>query len=520
MNRVRRAGALVCGAVLMVLWPIVCQGAAASLEGIAGQYLSQGRYLEALSFYRDLAMNAGTGGVPPSVCRAMADLYFHYLGDAAGALPLYRTVLTATPTDAQAPDLYLQLARAAFSAGHRDAAAGYYRTIPSRFPGCPEAGTAAAEQQVLAAGGSLPRDVAIVPGREVPERVRVLLHCGSTPVQCTAAGGLVVQTPGKTLSGHQRLTLQARDGLVDIGGIGRLTGPVRIVPATDGDLHLDGAGYRGFFDVQAGGGELRVVNHVDLEDYLRGVLPREMSPSWPEAALQAQAVAARTYALYHMIKRATESWDVYSTTSSQVYGGRDVEHPAVDRAVAGTHGSILTWQAGVALTLYHANSGGRTAGCDAVWGASVPCLVSVPDASSCGLPGFAWEATVKQQDILDRLAAYGFALPQIDAIEVRSRGDSGRISWLALTAPGRTIQLSGNSFRLMVGPGVVKSTSFQVQQRGDLFVFTGNGYGHGVGMSQWGARAMARRGSSSEEILRCYYPGTTMVSVRGTHAAP
>ena len=288
-----------------------------------------------------------------------------------------------------------------------------------------------------------------------------------------------------------------------------IRGPVRITPADGQSVSIDGKTYRGLLTLTAVKGRLLVVNHIPLDDYLCGVLPREMAPSWPLEALKAQAVAARTYALYHMLLRRSDAYDVLSTTSSQVYGGSEKDYPAVRSAVDATRGLVLAEGGRLALTLFHANSGGRTESCENIWGGRLSYLSSVEDPFSKNRPGDAWEKTLSAEEITAACVQFGIAAGAVKEIVPVERSASGRIKKLKVVTDSQTFFLSGNSFRLIVGPGKIKGANFEVRKQKGQFVFNGNGYGHGAGMSQWGAYAMAKKGYDYQGHSRALLPGST-----------
>ncbi len=238
-----------------------------------------------------------------------------------------------------------------------------------------------------------------------------------------------------------------------------------------------------------------------------------MAPSWPPEALKAQAVAARTYALYHMLLRRSDAYDVLSTTSSQVYGGSEKDYPSVRSAVDATRGLVLAEGGRLALTLFHANSGGMTESCENIWGGRLAYLSSVEDPFSKNRPGDAWEKTLTAEEITAACVQFGIAAGAVQEIAPVERSASGRIQKLKVVTDSQTFFLSGNSFRLIVGPGKIKGANFEVQKQKGRFVFNGHGYGHGAGMSQWGANAMAKKGSDYRAILGLYYPGAQIVRI-------
>src|SRR5581483_3914228 len=169
----------------------------------------------------------------------------------------------------------------------------------------------------------------------------------------------------------------------------RLQSPIAFY-CSGGPLVWDGRAYHGTLVVWSGGGRLAVVNAVDLEDYARGVIGDEMPHRWPLAALEAQAVAARSYALATL--RSRRRFDLFADDRSQVYGGMGAETPGTLYAATQTEGKILMYGGHVATTYFFSTSGGRTADVRDVWPrlGDVPYLRSVPDPYDADSPVHAW----------------------------------------------------------------------------------------------------------------------------------
>jgi stage II sporulation protein D len=214
-----------------------------------------------------------------------------------------------------------------------------------------------------------------------------------------------------------------------------------------------------------------------------------------------------------MLARRGRDYDVLSTTSSQAYGGLEREHPATNRAVDATSGQVLLSDRQLALTLYHANSGGVVEAAEDVWGVQLPHLQRLLDIPSLQGRHARWTCTVDIFEAMKRLAGYGVQCPGLENIEILKRSGSGRVEQVALLGRGEPVFLSGNTLRLILGPAVIKSTRFVVEKVSGLFRFAGTGYGHGVGMSQWGAYAMAQQGATYRDILKYYYPETELLSM-------
>jgi len=239
-----------------------------------------------------------------------------------------------------------------------------------------------------------------------------------------------------------------------------------------------------------------------------GLFPKEMSPGWPLEALKAQAVVARTFAFYQMGKNSDKDYDVLATTMSQVYGGFDAETASAVRAVDDTKGQVLYHAGKPILAYYHSNSGGATEDAKNVWTTDVPYLRGIRDEYSLGSPGHRWTIFMGRDDLARSLAGGGIRVDEIHDLVPVEFSPSGRIVRLKVVYNRGETVLRANDFRLRVNPLFIKSTFFVPAKEGDGFRFDGKGFGHGVGLSQWGAYEMARRGFSCQDILKHYYMKT------------
>jgi stage II sporulation protein D len=262
--------------------------------------------------------------------------------------------------------------------------------------------------------------------------------------------------------------------------------------------------YRGNLQLRARGDRVMVINVVDLEDYLRGVVPSEMQASWPIEALKAQAVAARTFALSSLDPEG--SYDLCATIDCQVYRGMEVEHPRSDRAVAETEGIVVTYGGVTIRAYYHADSGGVVASSAEVWGMPLPYAVAMSDVAASS-PHRRWRVELDPQLVAQTLRDSGHEVGDVQAMRVLAFSDSGRVSQLQVLGSGGNVLLDGATVQRMVRRWGLKSARFTLI--GALTV-QGDGWGHGVGMSQYGARALAQANYSFGQILVFYYPNTDL----------
>ncbi|MEZ4330371.1 MAG: SpoIID/LytB domain-containing protein [Myxococcota bacterium] len=280
--------------------------------------------------------------------------------------------------------------------------------------------------------------------------------------------------------------------------------------AGEGPWEVAGRRYRGRLLVHATSDGLQVVDHVELEDYVAATVGGEMPASWPAEALRAQAVASRTYALHQRERRTADRWDLRATEQSQVYRGLEAETDPTRRAAEATRGEILTHHGRPILAAFHSTSGGRTASASEVWGEPVPYLDSIEVEHEEDAPFTYWRTLYPPADLDQLLDAMGAGLGSLHALEVESRTESGRVARLVASGSARRIVIRGDPLRTFAESLGLRSMLFDVRETPEGFAFVGSGFGHGVGMSQWGARELARRGASYRRILARFYPGAQL----------
>lgn len=279
-------------------------------------------------------------------------------------------------------------------------------------------------------------------------------------------------------------------------------------------IRMNGREYPAALELVRNGAGLTVVNELPLEDYVVGVLRAETGERWPAETLRAQAIVARTYAAYHRVLNAAKPYHLVASTAHQVYAGRVPAASPIWDAARDTSGRVLFWEGELFPAFYHSASGGYTEDPRTVFAArNMPGLRAIRDEFSSGSPHFTWNLDLRLADLAGVLRRHGVDVGGITAIEITERTPSLRASVLTIHGASGSARLRGNDFRRMVGYETVKSTLFAVAVDGAIARFAGRGYGHGVGMSQWGAKGMAERGHRAERILEYYYPGTTLGSL-------
>jgi stage II sporulation protein D len=256
---------------------------------------------------------------------------------------------------------------------------------------------------------------------------------------------------------------------------------------------------------------MQVINEVMLEDYVAGILGRELYADWHPETLKAQAVAARSYVLHQRAASDGQSFHVGAGTGSQVYGGVAAETPLIRAAVSTTRGEFLAYARKPILAVYHSASGGRTASSEEVWGRPLPYLVSLEVDDEQDSPDTYWRASISKTKLGRALDSLGIRIGSPRELQVVDRSRSGRTLRVRIRGDKGNQDLEARALRVALGESVIRSTLFEIRSTRDAFVFVGSGHGHGVGMSQWGAQAMAQRGSTYREIIQTFYPGTSLV---------
>ncbi len=336
------------------------------------------------------------------------------------------------------------------------------------------------------------------------EMIRIAVVKGGDSVRLDGAGLLATDERGEPMRVGFPLTVMASKDAVLVDGR-----PVRrLAVAAASFITVNGKKYRGLIEVFPAGRGLLVVNQLPLEDYLVGLINCEISSQWPIEAVKAQAVIARTYALYQRENRKNALYHLESSVLDQVYEGCGIEDSRAVRGVRDTAGEVLTYKGKIIQAFYHSSCGGHTESAADVWGTDVPYLRGV-DCKYCqNAPSVKWELTLPYKKIEALLKAGGYQLSGLHEIQPGTRNQSGRLNEVILITDRGRFSLKAVAFRKAIGYGVIKSTNFDVVNGDDAVRFNGAGYGHGVGLCQWGAKQRAGDGFNYREILSYYYPGT------------
>lgn len=277
-------------------------------------------------------------------------------------------------------------------------------------------------------------------------------------------------------------------------------------------VSVNGRTYRGCLwlrpAVSGGNATISVINVLDLEDYLLSVVPSEMPSTWPSESLKAQAIAARSYAVANIGKHEKDGYDVKATVEDQVYLGISSEHDSTNQAVAQTAGLVLKQGGKPVCAFFHSSSGGCTEVAEHVMGRTVPFLRSVPDYDDAS-PHFSWTRSVA----IDELEKpFTKEIGQLLSFIVVSRTPSNRVKETLLIGSQGTRFVTGDLLRSTLH---LPSCNFNVCANESGYSFAGRGFGHGMGMSQWGARALADSGYNAAQILAYYYKDVSVEYMAG-----
>jgi len=295
-----------------------------------------------------------------------------------------------------------------------------------------------------------------------------------------------------------------------LGAESYMTTALEIRPEEGSALFINNILYSGAVRIIRGSDVPAIINLIDVESYLLGVLGSEMPRDWPAEALKAQAVAARSYALSMARDRAATEWDMVSTVEDQVYDGGRAGR-AVESAVTATAGQVLLHDNQFFPAFFHSTCGGHTEKPSVALGKPEYDFLEGVECPWCAAsPHARWQARVNRWDLARRLTAAGVEV-NASLSEVRVIEPSGGLERkIELVYDGGEKQVTITDFRRAVGRMVIKSGRFESSRSGDVFQFEGRGLGHGAGMCQYGAKGMAEAGKTWREILSHYYQNTAM----------
>ena len=466
--------------------------------------VDEGKYMEAIEYIDSAYELSRYPKTRADALQARAMVMSTFLDSPDQAMAAYRKLAGEFPSFGEVAAY--QSAFLLLQVGKREEAKKRFRNYLLKYPEGRFRFQVEAMLESLGVPEARPKQPVLVDGRPV---MRVLLSKKGRQVVIRNASGSSVCIDG--VGCQPVLSFRTSGSYCSVNG--REIRRPRLVVKANGPMSVtvDGKAkkVRGSVTVANGGGKLQVLNLVNIEDYLRSVVPAESYASWPMETLKSQAVAARTYAYYQKLHRTSRAYDVRADTHDQMYGGVDRETSRTDSAVRQTAGMVLTYGGKPILSQYTANSGGYTADAGAVFSASKPYLVAHPDPASLKGKMASWKRSFTKGEIVKALRNIGVDASGLAGIEPAVTGPSGRVIKVCLRhAKGSTVVRTRTtlaSSRVLKLPEVL----MDIEIHGDTVVFRGRGHGHGVGYSQWGAAELGKSRAHSD-ILGFYYPKTRL----------
>ncbi len=350
--------------------------------------------------------------------------------------------------------------------------------------------------------------------------MRVLLMQDVQRVEVSAEHGLTVRMPGgETRTFMGPVVARPSAGGLTLNGE-RVPADTVTIRNRGGDLTVTNGGYGtgeskplivgGNLKIMVRDSGLSLINDVDLEEYIKGVVPAEMSPGWHPEALKAQAVVARTYALYQRMLNRSRDYDLVATVQDQVYQGRQGVDHRVQEAVESTRGIAVAYQNQPIYAAFSSTAAGPTEDAVNVWSKDLPYLKGVDCPFDVNAPRYQWHAVLRVQDLENTFRRQGVDVGAIASLTPFAYSRAGRVTKLRILHSRGELILRGEDFRRLVGYSVIPSTQFDVESMGWEIALSGRGAGHAVGLCQWGAKEMAEHGYPYTTILAYYFPGTEL----------
>lgn len=502
-----------CAAIILLCFASLIQAESGSeLLAEAEELVQTGLYLEAFKALDD--MDPADKENRQQALKMRGDILSYYLDKYEEALAEYDQAMLVNEESAVAGECHFKKAMILFELGKMDESAREFTIYVKNFPGGKQVPTATfmiEDVHRLKQSGEKPK------AKETPKLstykiIRVALQRQERQAALGSTGSFTLM--GKSGTRRENMAnarFQIQSGKIRNSETGRVEEEWLLKPQ-NGFLTFQGKRYRGTIRLKEISGKLLVINRLDLEEYLLGVVPSEMPAGWPAEALKSQAVAARTYALFHCSKRGSEAFDVVPTIYDQVYTGVDGEHASTTKAVQATAGQVLIYNGRPVVAYFSSANGGYTETAGNVWGVDFAYLKSHPDEyDPRGYKG--WKVSYPLNEVQSKLSKVGSGMGTLQNLFVESKTKAGRVKQMALVYSGGTKRISGDKFRKYMGRSKFISWAYEPKLSTGTVTFYGKGFGHAVGLSQHGAKVRAENGQSFHQILDFYYPGADLVSV-------
>lgn len=339
---------------------------------------------------------------------------------------------------------------------------------------------------------------------------RILIYKGST-IKLKPRDSYIFLFNSRKEVGRGNITVTMASNGITINGTKTSLTKIEVVPSEY--FEFNGHRFRGNARIINNGKYLMLINIIDIESYLYGVLPAEVPVSWNYEALKAQAVASRTYALYEIAssRKRKRLYDLHADTSSQMYTGIDGENKFTSAAVNTTIGEVIKYQKKIIKSYFHACSGGVTESAEEMFGEKRNYLTPVKSPFGKIYKNYKWQTEISLQKLQRHINGKASDTNPIVAVNVTKRTASKRIKSIDIVeANGGKVALTGNELRMLIGATIMKSTRANIKVYAGKLLVQGVGYGHGVGMGQWDAQGMAQKGFKYNSIISYFYKGTSI----------
>lgn len=365
-------------------------------------------------------------------------------------------------------------------------------------------------------------------------------------------GSLKLDNKMDEISGENKVLLKLSDGSnIVIGGTREM-----YIKSSDDITKLENTEYRGKINLYLKASRLYAINELGMQDYLYGVIPKEMISSWEMEALKAQAVVAKNYTITNYNKHKSDGFNVCATTHCQMYGGYSAEQSKTNESVDKTEGYVMMYDGKPAEGYFHASSGGRTESIGNMWNYGLDYMVGVEDEYSLGSPYDNWQVRLTAEEIREILSKKNIDIGSIVGIKILKLSENSRVMELGILGTKGMHTLEKDAIRSTLGSSKFKNTYFTLEDSesfvsasgglgksdavilnsglksafdkldgfvdkkvmstgqefisGSTFVFSGKGNGHGIGLSQYGANGMAKKGYDFREIIEYYFKGVSI----------
>ena len=486
----------------------------------AAKLLNCGKYPESIGMYKEIIANSTNKNNKSRALLFTANTYSLYLDQQETALQRYNKLIKEYAGTLSEQDAIFNCGMIYFEQNNYAKAYEYFISYKKRFPKGMRFQSALVWADSSKSLINTKKEKKFQPEKLYIDNtsIRVLIIKNSNSINLDSIKPIKVisSNTGQILyhnKRHVHISLQKNSLFINNIKV-NLKGRLYISSASV-SIKVNNKAYRGFFSIDVKPSGIDFINHIDVEQYLLGVVPKEMPYTWPKQALMAQSIAARTYALYVKGKSSDKPYDVEASVASQVYGGYDAEKKETNSAVKATSGKVLTFNGRLIIAYFHSHSGGYTEDPQNVWSAAIPYLNSNPDKFSINTSKKNWNCFFTYKEIEDKLKKAGYDFGKIKYLTYNGKSKSNRILNIKLLTDKGASVISGNNFRIALGSSKLKSTLFSINKLKTGILFKGKGYGHGVGMSQWGALNMSKNRYLYKQILKFYYQKARLMTLSG-----